>query len=439
MATTRYAFNGSHSLAYQVIGDDGPALLFVPGFVSNLEMQWEHAPIARFLDALASGNRLVLFDKLGTGLSDRLFSDPASLPESVADVRAVLDHAGIEHAHIFAISEGGPLALAFAAAHPERTASLCIYGSFACEAFGHAERARAHATFVRDGWGTGRTFGRLAPSWNDAASRVFLARYERQSATPTAAEQLVARAGELDVRPMLADVAVRTLVLHRADDPIISVDRSRLLADALADARLVELPGDDHLVYAGDTRRILDEMRAFIGSTATARATDRVFAAIAFIDIVESTDRANRLGDGAWRDLLDSFHRTVHRSVCRHGGQLVNTLGDGVLATFPTGSAAVQWSSAVCADSASIGLQVRIGLHASEVERRGRDLAGIGLHVAARVAGCAEPGRVTVTSTIRDVIDGSGVELRDVGSHSLRGIERPWQLFTLDTRSLSPF
>lgn len=299
MATTRYAFNGSHSLAYQVIGDDGPAMLFVPGFVSNLEMQWEHAPIARFLDGLASGHRLVLFDKLGTGISDRLSSAHMSLAESVDDARAVLDHAGIDHAHVVAISEGGPLALAFAATHPERTDSLCVYGSFACDAFGDADRARVHAEFVREQWGTGRTFGRLAPSWSDAASRAFLARYERQSATPTAAQQLVRRAGELDIRPMLADVTARTLVLHRTDDPIIRIDRSRLLADALGDARLVELPGDDHLVFAGDTRRILDEVRGFVGSSGGVRATDRVFAAIAFVDIVESTNLAKRLGDGA--------------------------------------------------------------------------------------------------------------------------------------------
>jgi class 3 adenylate cyclase len=197
------------------------------------------------------------------------------------------------------------------------------------------------------------------------------------------------------------------------------------------------MSGDDHLVYAGDTRRVLDEVRAFAGSSRTAVDSDRVFAAIAFVDIVESTDHASRLGDGMWRDLLDAFHRTVHRSVCRHGGQLVNTLGDGVLATFPTGSAAIQWSSAVCADSLAIGLRVRIGLHASEVERRGRDLAGIGVHVAARVAGRADPGQVTVTSTIRDLVDGSGVELRDVGLHALRGIERPWHLFTLDATSMA--
>ena len=429
MTETRYARNGDHSIAYQVVGDpDAPPVLFVPGFVSNLEVQWELPPMAHFLEGLGAGARLVLFDKRGTGLSDRDGAEVIpDLSESVDDIRSVLDAAGIDRVGVFAISEGGPLATAFAATHPDRVERLVLYGTFARDPFGPPQRAAALAARVHELWGTGRVLSHLAPSWTCDASRAFLARYERHSATPRSAAALIRRAGAVDATPSLAAVMAPTVVLHRSDDDVIRPSCGRALAAALPDASYVELPGRDHLVYAGDADIVVSHVLAALGRTAVPKAT-RVFAALVFVDIVGSTRLADQLGDEAFRDLLDLFHDVAERGMRHHGGRTVTTLGDGLLAAFPSASTAVGWASALRREVEPLGLAVRAGVHAAEVERRGDDLAGLGIHIAARVVDGAAPGEVLVTRTVADLLDGSGLPLEDRGLHELRGVGELWQL-----------
>jgi class 3 adenylate cyclase len=443
MTETRYARNGDRSIAYQVVGDpSAPPVLFVPGFVSNLELQWELPAIARFLEELAGGARLVLFDKCGTGLSDGGQTDGSTegvpgMSACVADIVSVLDAVGIERTNVFAISEGGPLALAFAGAHSGRVERLALFGTFAREPFGTARRAAAIAASVDELWGTGQVFAHLAPSWSDAVSRAFLARYERHSATPREAAALIRRAATLDVTADLAAVPAPTVVLHRAGDDVIRPARGRELAAGMSNARYVELPGADHFVYAGETDAVVEQVLAAVGREGTTVAS-RVFAALVFVDIVGSTTLADRLGDRAFRDLLDRFHGIADHGIRRRSGRRVTNLGDGLLATFPSASAAVRWACALRREVEPLGIDVRAGVHAAEVERRGDDLAGFGLHVAARVSAGAVAGEILVTRTAADLLDGSGIELVDRGRHELRGVDAPWQLFSVPLAPAQP-
>src|SRR5262245_38385197 len=345
MTETRYARNGDRSIAYQVVGDpSAPPVLFVPGFVSNLELQWELPAIARFLADLPANTRLVLFDKYGTGLSDGGDAEQGrGIAERVDDITMVLDAAGIDCTSVLAISEGGPLALAFAGANPDRVERLALFGTFARAPFGTPERAAAIAASVDAMWGTGQIFGHLAPSWSDEASLRFLARYERHSATPRNAAAFIRRGAASDATPWLSSVSAPTVVLHRADDNIIRPERGRELAAGLPNARFVELPGVDHFVYAGDTDSVVEQVLAAVGREGTTVAS-RVFGALVFVDIVRSTALADRLGDRAFRDLLDRFHGVAEHGLRRRGGRRVTNLGDGLLATFPSASAAVRWA-----------------------------------------------------------------------------------------------
>jgi class 3 adenylate cyclase len=440
MIETRYARNGDRSIAYQVVGDpSAPPVLFVPGFVSNLELQWELPAIARFLEDLAAGTRLVLFDNCGTGLSDGGDSD--RLPDRSScldDIVSVLDAAGIDRTSVFAISEGGPLALNFAAANPKRVERVALYGTYAREPFGDARRAAAIASTVDNLWGTGEIFAQLAPSWSDDASRAFLARYERHSATPREAAALIRRAASLDVSSSLPKVSAPTVVLHRADDDIIRPSRGRELAAGLPNAQYVELSGTDHFVYAGNGDTVVEHVLAALGREGTTVGS-RVFAALVFVDIVGSTTLADRLGDRAFRDLLDRFHGLAEHGIQRRSGRRVTNLGDGLLATFPSASAGVRWACAVRREVERLGIAVRAGVHAAEVERRGDDLAGFGVHVAARVSAGAQAGEILVTRTVADLLDGSGIELVDRGSYELRGVDEPWQLFSVPPALGQPF
>lgn len=430
--TTHYTRSGGYDIAYQVIPADEPVdaphdILFIPGFVSNVDLQWELPPVADFFGRLAALGRLLVFDKRGTGLSERVSSDHLpTLEERADDVRAVMDAAGSERATLFGISEGGPLSLLFAASCPERVEHLVLYGSFAHDPF---EDPAEFVRVVRATWGTGASFCSLAPSWADEEEMVrAMARYERQSATPDSASTLVRLTSEIDTRATLPAISAPTLVLHRDGDPIVPVDRGRLLGDGIAGARYVELPGADHLAFV-DGEQILEHVVHFVTGEPAAVASDRVLATMLFVDVVGSTATATRLGDAEWRRLLDQMLEVADRELARFGGRRVTTTGDGFLATLDGPARAVRCGRSLTQEVGKLGLEVRCGVHTSEVERRGEDIAGIGVHVGARVGDLAEGGELWVTRTVRDLVAGSGLEFEPRGAHALKGVAGTWELF----------
>ncbi len=427
-ARTRYTKSSGYEIAYQVLGD-GPDLVFIPGFVSNLDLQWEHPAMAAFFGRLASFSRLILFDKRGTGVSERVPVDRLpTLEERMDDVRAVLDAAGSRRATLFGISEGGPMSLLLAAAHPERVERLALYGSFTAEPFANPER---FTRLARRLWGRGQAFLGLAPSWaRDEANATFLARFERQSATPDAAAALVELASEIDPRPTLSSISVPTLVLHRRDDDIIPFDRAEIVTEGIAGAELVALDGVDHLAFV-DSDPILDHIERFVTGSASGRPSERILTTMLFVDVVSSTSQAAEVdvGDARWRTLLaELFDRAAHELI-RTGGTLVHTTGDGLLAIFDGPARAVRCGLALVADLAPLGVTIRCGVHTSEVERLGDDIAGIGVHVGSRVEGLAQPGEVLVTRTVRDLVAGSGLRFEPRGDHELRGLPDSWDLY----------
>jgi pimeloyl-ACP methyl ester carboxylesterase/DNA-binding winged helix-turn-helix (wHTH) protein len=402
---TRYARSSGCSVAYQVVGDGPGDLVFIPGFVSNVELQWELAPMAAFYGRLAGMARLIVFDKRGTGLSDRVAAtDDVPLEARMDDVRAVMDAAGSERATLFGISEGGPLALLFAATHPERVERLVLFNSYA-DRFRDDIPALAAAT--RDAWGTGGVFATLAPSWRDRGDVRFLARYERHSATPDTAAHLVELCDAIDVRPILGSVRAPTLVVHRRDDAVFPLAKGRALAEGIPGAELVVLEGRDHLVYV-DHGPVLDAVEAFLAGRVAAPEPDRVLTTVLFADVA----------GGGSADVVASFR-----------GHQVATTGDGLLATFDGPARAVRCGQALQRAAARLDLPLRVGVHTTEVERLGDDLAGVGVHVGARVAAAATPGEVWVTRTVRDLVAGSGLVFAARGDHRFPGIPDPWQLY----------
>jgi class 3 adenylate cyclase len=388
--------------------------------------------MATFFGRLAQLGRLIVFDKCATGLSERPPLDAfPSIEDRMDDVRAVMDAAGSERATIFGISEGGPMAALFAATYPERVERLVIYGSYARAPFG--ERLDPLMSMVRRGWGSGRVFGRLAPSWwADDATMRFLARYEAHSATPAVAAGIVGLAEVIDVRPTLASVTAPALVLHRRDDEVVTLPSGEELAACIPGADFVELGGVDHLVYV-DGDEVLDHVEAFIAGSAPARPTSRVLATILFVDVVDSTSRAQLLGDERWHQVLRAFVDRCHQAVVQHRGRVRVLAGDGFMAVFDGPARAVRCAELLHRLAVESGLEVRCGVHTAEVDVVGDDVAGIGVHIAARVSAAATPGATFVTRTVRDLVAGSGLALTERGTHVLRGIDEPWELYSAVT------
>ena len=411
---TRYARSGRCSIAYQVAGTGPGDLVFIPGFVSNVELQWEFAPMAAFFGRLARGARLIVFDKRGTGLSDRVpATDLLPLEERIDDVRAVMDAAGSERATLFGISEGGPLAVLFAATYPERVERLILFNSYA-ERFRDDIAELAAAT--RDVWGSGGALATLAPSWRDRGDVRFLARYERHSATPDTAAHLVEQCDDIDVRPILPSISTPTLIIHRRDDATFPLSKGRALADGIPGADLVVLEGRDHLVYV-DQEPVLDAVEAFISSSTPAPEPDRILTTVLFASVPGPTELARRLGDVARDD------------VARFRGDQVLASGDSLLATFDGPARAVRCGQSLQRSAARLDLSLQIGVHTTEVERLGDDIAGVGVHVGARVAAAATAGEVWVTRTVRDLVAGSGLRFDPRGTHTFDGIGEPWELY----------
>ena len=428
------------NIAYQVVGEGPLDLVFVSGWVSNLDLMWEEPSYARFLHRLASFSRLIIFDKRGTGLSDRVAdADLPTLEARMDDVRAVLDAAGAERAALLGHSEGGPMCLLFAATYPERTVALVLVGTYARRLVGDGypfgtepERYDAFLAEIADGWGGPVGLEARAPSLaDDPRFRTWWSDYLRMSASPGAALALTRMNGGIDVRPALGTIGVPTLVVHRRGDRALPVEGARYLAERIRDARLIELPGDDHLPFVGDQGAILDEIEEFLTGVRRQPAIDRILATVLFTDIVGSTERAVKLGDREWRDLLDTHHAVVRRELGHWRGLEVDTAGDGFLATFDGPGRAIRCACAIRDAVRRIGLEVRAGVHTGECEVHGDTVAGIAVHVGARVSALASAGEVLVSSTVKDLVAGSGIEFDDRGEHELKGVPGRWRLYSV--------
>ena len=430
---TRYAKSGDIHIAYQVVGEGEVDLVYVPGFVSNLDLNWEEPDRAYFYSRLAAFSRLILFDKRGTGLSDRS-AGIASLEVRMDDVRAVMDAAGCERAAVFGLSEGGPMSMLFAASYPERTRALALYGTYARNQGLSADGIRRRIELIERAWGTGEYGRALAPGKaNDEIYLRKLARWERQGASPSAAIALMQMNREIDVGDTLSTIRVPTLILHRLGDSRIPADWGRFLATHIPGAKWVELPGSDHSFFGERdiTDRIIDEVEQFLTGSRTGAEPDRVLATVLFTDIVESTKRAAELGDRDWRVLRDRHDDAVRQELARFRGREVKTLGDGFLATFDGPARAVRCASAIIDRVRPLGIAVRSGLHSGEIELIRDDIGGIAVH-ASRVVGLAGTGEVLVSSTVRDLVAGSGLRFQDRGSHPLKGLLEPLRLFAAE-------
>jgi class 3 adenylate cyclase len=437
---TQFTQSGDVTIAYQVAGGGPLDLLIVPGFVSHLEAAQEDPSYARFLRQLTSFSRLIQFDKRGTGLSDRLAGIP-TLEERSDDLRAVMDAAGSERAAVFGISEGGPMSLLFAATYPDRVSALILYGSIARLAWApdHPWGPKLDGEWEtwlegwRKHWGGPYKIDSWAPSMaHDAQFRDWWARYLRLSASPSSIIALFRMNIAIDVRSILSAIRVPTLVLHRSGDRAIDIAQGRYLATHIQGAKLVELPGDDHLWWVGDSQSIVDEIQEFLTGQRQIVEPDRVLATVLFTDIVESTERASALGDRRWRDLLDLHNSMTHTEIKRFRGRAIKTTGDGILATFDGPARAIHCACALVSDAQRLGIEIRSALHTGEVELLDGDVAGIAVHTAARVLKNAQPNEVWTSRTVKDLVAGSKIKFRERGAYQLKGLSDASSLFSVD-------
>jgi class 3 adenylate cyclase/alpha-beta hydrolase superfamily lysophospholipase len=438
----KYAPNGDLSIAYMTLGEGPVDVVFIPGFVSNIEKYWDLPFIAHDLRRLAQGCRLQVFDKRGTGLSDRHLG-AGSIEERMDDVRAVLDHAGVERAAILGLSEGGPMAMTFAATFPDRVTALALWGTFSRSRpgddypYGRPEEEVQHFfAMIREAWGTGTA---LAPAFiqglpDDEQTRQHIASFERAATTPALAEALMRLNYAIDCRSALPAISAPTLVLHRRGDPMVPVEHGRYLAEHIPGARLLELPGETHVSgVVGSDDDVIDAANEFFTGLehhGTSEA-DRMLATVLFTDIVDSTRQAAAQGDARWRQLLEEHDRLAAQEVERQRGRVVKTTGDGLLATFDGPARGVRAAQAIVDRSHLLQLQVRAGLHTGEVELRGEDVAGMAVHIGARIGALAGPDEVLVSRTVTDLVVGSGLEFEDRGTHELKGVPGEWPVFAV--------
>jgi class 3 adenylate cyclase/pimeloyl-ACP methyl ester carboxylesterase len=439
---TQYAESGGLSIAWRAVGEGPRDFLWIPGFISNVDLMPEVPWIRHNLDRFAGLGRIVYFDKRGVGLSDRSLGT-GTAEDRMDDLRAVADAAGIERATVIAVSEGGPLALLFAAAYPERVESMVLWGTMARlltapDYPDGLDPALPEVLFevVEREWGSGSAFRYFVDMPDDEATRRATARYERQSATPRGAVEVLRHNVEIDVRGVLDAIHVPTLVVHRTDDPMVFPEFGRYLAAHIAGARYVELPGNWHVSgWVGRDDDILDAVVEFIAGAPVTKESevDRVLATVLFSDIVDSTVHAAEMGDRRWRAVLEQHDGVVRREVERHRGVVVKTTGDGVLATFDGPGRAVHAALALEQAVAPLGLRVRAGVHTGEIERRDGDVAGIAVHIGARLGSLAGANEVLVSNTVKDLTVGSDLVYADRGHHELKGVPGDWQVWAAST------
>ncbi len=446
---TKYARSGDYHIAYQTLGEGPPDLVYVPGWISHLDLYWEEPSIARFLGDLASFSRLIIFDKRGIGLSDPV--PPASMPnleERTDDVRAILDAIGSEQAALLGQGYGCPIALFFAASHPERVTQLVLYAGTVKAGvrtddfpWGPTEDEQRAWRETAEEWGTdafaASWVGRLAPTEADNLQFVeWAARMMRTAASPATAKAFMHMQSFMDAREVLPLIRVPTLVLDRAEAHLPKgpvdmppLEESQYIAERIPGAKLVALPGKDYLPWVGDSESVVSEVARFVTGAAPARRPDRVLVTVLFTDVVGSTQRAAELGDARWRELLERHNALVRGYLDEYRGREIDRAGDGFLATFDGPARAIRCAQAIVTSAGRDGLEIRAGVHAGEVELLDQGVGGISVHVGARVAAEAGPGEVLVTSTVKDLVSGSGLDFVERGDRVLKGVPGSWRLF----------
>jgi len=437
---TKYARSGDVHIAYQVTGSGSLDVVYVPGFVSHVELAWDSPAMAHNFDRLGSFARLIRFDKRGTGMSDRV--PVATLEERMDDLRAVMDAVGSERAALIGVSEGGPMCLLFAATYPARTSALVLYGAFAKRLWSpdypigvpEIDRA-AYMDLIAQQWSEEADLSLVAPSLaHDPEARRRFARSRRMSASPGAALAIARMNSEIDVRHVLPVIQIPTLILHRATDRDVAVGNGRYLAEHIPGARYVEFASGDHIsTVPGDSDAVLDEVEEFLTGVRHGPAPDRVLATVLFTDIVGSTQRITALGDQRWRELKTAHDEIARAEIARFRGHEIDTAGDGFFATFDGPARAIRSATAISLAGKALGLDFRSGIHTGECEVMGPKLGGIAVHIGARVAALAAPGEVLVSSTVKDLVAGSGLRFRERGRHELKGVLGEWSLYSVES------
>ena len=438
---TRYAqTNDGVHIAYQVVGEGPPDVVYANSFMGHVETSWEYPPAARFYDMMAQFCRLVLFDRRGTGMSDP-FAGDFTIEDRTADIRAVIDAENLAAPVLLGSSEGAISSAYFAATHPDRVSALVLFSPW-IGGLRHDEYPWAwHPEFLAmllaatdEAWAdpSGAAVVMNDPSLaNDADALAWYARYFRLSASPALVKALFVQNSKIDIRGVLPTISVPTLVIHRRDETWVNVEYGRLVADSIPGAKLLEIAGTDHHIWEQNAAEVVEEIEEFLTGVRRGRRGQRALKALLLTDIVRSTESVSQMGDEGWRQLLDRYESSLRRQVARFDGQFVKSTGDGMLACFDGPARAIRCAIAIRESTRAFGLDVRIGIHAGEVELRAEDVGGISVHIAARVEAMAGPGEVLVSRTVTDLVAGSGIEFEDRGEHELKGVPGSWRLFAV--------
>jgi pimeloyl-ACP methyl ester carboxylesterase len=434
----RYAKNGSVHLAYQSFGGGDLEFILVPGLISHLEFPWEHPPYRRFMNRLASFARVTVYDKRGMGLSDPL-DVAAGFDQHLGDLAAVIDAAEVTQPVVMGWSEGAAVAAVYAAHHPGAVESLVLYGAFPkllespdYPEGGTREQFEQIVESVDQAWGEGVSLSFLAfENLDDRDFCRWWGRYERACASPGLVISVLHLLAELDMREVLPAIHVPTLLIHRTEDPAMTVESARLMAERMPDARLVELPGTVHWPWLGDTDAVVEEIEEFLTGARRAAEVDRALATVLFTDVVGSTELAAKLGDRRWRALLEDHEATAGRELEAHHGNLIKSTGDGLLATFDRPAAAIRCAQSLRKSLSRQGVQIRAGVHTGEVELMDQDVGGMAVHIAARVSSRAATGQTLASRTVKDLVVGSGIQFEEAGAMQLKGVPGEWELFAV--------